>query len=88
MTLELIKIEAYQALNMLIEWAISPKFNAQIIAITLAWIVTKILKRNITFLHILPVESNSKMAHAFLNGFYTAQNLIIRCHFRNVRCVV
>ncbi len=80
MNLESIKTEIYQGLDILTEWAVSPKFYAQIMAIflavTLAWIIAKILKRNIVFLHSPPNKSSSKIAHAFLNAIYSARDLL------------
>jgi small-conductance mechanosensitive channel len=78
--LESIKAEFFQFLDALAKWAVSPKFYAQIIAITLsfvlAWVLAKALKRKISFLNAPPAQSNSKFAHALLNSFYTARDLI------------
>ncbi len=75
-----IKTEIYQGIDVITQWAVSPKFYIQVaaifVAITLAWIITKILKRNIAFLQKPPAESSSKIAHSFLNGVYNARDLI------------
>ena len=80
MNLESIKAEAFELLDVLAKWAVSPKFYAQIIAIVaaifLAWTLSKILKRKLSFLNTPPVKSKSTLAHAVLNGFYTAQDLV------------
>jgi len=80
MNLEAIKAELFQCIDIVSEWAVSPKFYAQIIAIflaiTLAWIMAKILKGNIAFLDNPPDESSSKIAHAFLNTIYSARDLL------------
>lgn len=80
MNIESIKAEVYQVLDVLTKWAVSPKFYVQIIAIffaiTLAWIIARILKRKIAFLRSPPAESSSKIAHAVLTGIYTARDLI------------
>lgn len=81
MDLETFKTKAFQLLDVITNWAVSPKFYFQITAIilamTLAWVVAKILKRNVTFLHSPPAASNSKIAHAVLNGFYHVRELVL-----------
>ncbi len=80
MNLESIKAQAFELLDLLAKWAVSPKFYAQIIAIVLAivlaWMLAKILKSKLSFLNTPPTASNSKLAHGLLTGFYTARNLV------------
>lgn len=80
MNLESIKAQFFQLLDTVSQWAVSPKFYAQIIAIVLAivlaWILAKILKRKFSFLNSPPAQSKSKMAHALLNAIYTARDLV------------
>ncbi len=80
MNLESIKADFFQLLDTVSQWAVSPKFYAQIIAIVLAivlaWILAKILKRKFSFLNSPPAQSKSKMAHALLNAIYTARDLV------------
>ena len=81
MNVDSLKAEALQLLDILAKWAVSPKFYAQIIAIVaaiaLAWVLTKILKRKLCFLHTPPTESNSKLTHTILSKIYTARDLLL-----------
>jgi len=81
MDLESIKTKAYESFEVIANWAVSPKFYFQItaivLAIVLAWMITKILKRNVVFLQSPPSETNSKAVLALLNGFYSARDLVL-----------
>jgi len=79
-TLETIKAEFFQGLELLEQWAVSPKFYAQIIAIalaiTLAWIFAQILTRKLPFLRQPPAASNSKITRTLLSSVYTTRDLV------------
>lgn len=80
MNLDTLKADAFHLLDVLAKWAVSPEFDAQIIAIilsfVLAWVFAKALKRKISFLNAPPAQSNSKFAHSLLNAIYAARDLI------------